>query len=474
MCIRDSSATAIRTVNWTSDLVPPTFTGTYSPVTMGCNPLASDIDAALGSATATDGCSTATVTFTDGAISTSSCSSSQTRIFTAVDGCGNSATITRTVTWLSAPSPPTIIITPALITLGCNPSATDITAELRSATATAACSTTIVKFKDSPVQASDCSFSQVRTFIASDGCGNSATAIRTVNWTSDLVPPTFTGSYVVVPLGCNPAATDITAALGSASATDGCSTATITFTDGPVATASCSSSQTRIFTAVDGCGNTATTSRTVTWTSDLIPPTFTGSYVVVPLGCNPASSAIAAALGSASATDGCSAVTITSTDGAISTSSCSSSQTRIFTAVDGCGNSATITRTVTWLSAPSPPTIIITPALVTLGCNPSAADITAALGSATATAACSTPIVTFTDGAVTSNGCSFSQVRTFIASDGCGNSATAIRTVSYASDLYLPKFTGCYCPIVISGNPAGSDITTALGYPSVTNDCSTP
>jgi hypothetical protein len=40
-------------------------------------------------------------------------------------------------------------------------------------------------------------------------------------------------------------------------------------------------------------------------------------------------------------------------------------------------------------ATPSAPTIIIIPASVTLGCNPSAADITAALGSATATAACS-------------------------------------------------------------------------------------
>jgi hypothetical protein len=100
-----------------------------------------------------------------------------------------------------------------------------------------------------------------------------------------------------------------------------------------------------------------------------------------------------------------------------------------------------------WLSAPSPPTIIIIPASVTLGCNPSASDITAALGSATATAACSTPIVTFTDGAVTSSGCYFSQVRTFTASDGCGNSATAIRTVNWTSDLIPPSITAtgtCY------------------------------
>jgi hypothetical protein len=157
------------------------------------------------------------------------------------------------------------------------------------------------------------------------------------------------------------------------------------------------------------------------WTSDLIPPVITATGTTTTLGCNPTTAQIDAALGTATATDACSTVSITSTDGAIATTSCSSSQTRIFTAIDGCGNSATTSRTVSWLSAPSPPTIIIIPASVTLGCNPSASDITAALGSATATAACSTPIVTFTDGAVQSNGCAFSQVRTFIASDGCGN-----------------------------------------------------
>ena len=46
-------------------------------------------------------------------------------------------------------------------------------------------------------------------------------------------------------------------------------------------------SQTRTFTATDACGNTATISRTVTWTEDVTPPVFTGSYATVDLGCNP-------------------------------------------------------------------------------------------------------------------------------------------------------------------------------------------
>jgi hypothetical protein len=50
-----------------------------------------------------------------------------------------------------------------------------------------------------------------------DGCGNTATVTRTVNWTADNTPPTFTGSYTTTDLGCNPA--DVSGALGTATAT---------------------------------------------------------------------------------------------------------------------------------------------------------------------------------------------------------------------------------------------------------------
>jgi hypothetical protein len=168
-----------------------------------------------------------------------------------------------------------------LVTLGCNPSASDITAALGSATATAACSTPIVTFTDGAVTSSGCSFSQVRTFIASDGCGNSATAIRTVNWTSDLVPPSITATGTTNTLGC---VADISAALGSAIATAACGSPAVSVSDGAVQSNSCSRSQTRTFSASDGCGNSATASSTVTWTSDQTPPTFTGNYNDVTLG----------------------------------------------------------------------------------------------------------------------------------------------------------------------------------------------
>src|SRR5204862_516399 len=303
-----------------------------------------------------------------------------TRTFTARDGCGNTATASTTVTWTADNIAP-LITAPAATTLGCNPSASDISAALGSATATDACSAVTITSSDAPAVTDNCSVSQTRTFTARDGCGNTATASTTVTWTADNIAPLITVPAATT-LGCNPSASDISAALGSATAKIGRASGRISSSDAPAVTDNCSVSQTRTFTARDGCGNTATASTTVTWTADNRPMTIT-SPAATTLGCNPSASDISAALGSATATDACSAVTITSSDAPAVTDNCSVSQTRTFTARDGCGNTATASTTVTW-TADNTPTTITAPAATTLGCNPSASDISAALGSATA------------------------------------------------------------------------------------------
>src|SRR5206468_8045718 len=71
--------------------------------------------------------------------------------------------------------------------------------------------------------------------------------------------------------------------------------------------------------------------------------------------------------------------------GVCSTGGCSRSQTRTFRATDACGNQSTATRTVTWTENSTGPVITPTGTTLTLGCNPDAATINAALGTATAT-----------------------------------------------------------------------------------------
>src|SRR4029078_8952768 len=224
---------------------------------------------------------------------------------------------------------------------------------LGTATATDGCGAVTITSSDGAVQSNGCDRWRIRTFTATDGCLNTATTSRTVRWTSDVTPPAFTGSYTDVSLGCNPANPDCS--LGTATATDGCGDVTITSSDGAVQSNGCARWRIRTFTATDGCLNTATTSRTVRWTFDITPPAFTGSYSDVTLDCNPANPD--GSLGTATATDGCGAVTITSSDGGVQSSGCSRSRTRTFTATDGCLNTATTSRTVRSTSDVTPPVI---------------------------------------------------------------------------------------------------------------------
>jgi len=431
-----NTATTSRTATWTEDLTAPTITATGSPLALGCNPSSAAIEAALGSASATDACGTPTVTSSTGGVQSNGCLRSQTRTFTATDACGNTATTSRTATWTFDITAPTVTATGDNLTLGCNPSEGSINGALGSASATDACGTPTVTSTTGAVQSSGCLRSQTRTFTATDACGNTSTTSRTATWTADVTAPTITATGGSLTLGCNPSSAAIEGSLGSASATDACGTPTVTSSTGAPQGTGCIRTQTRTFTATDACGNTATTSRTVTWTVDVTAPTITatGTPTNGQLGCNPSSAAIEAALGAASATDACGTPTVTSSTGPVQSNGCLRSQTRTFTATDACGNTATTSRTATWTFDVTPPVITTagTPASGIIEvCNPSSAQIDAALGSATASDACGTPTVTFTDGSVVSSGCDFTQTRTWTARDACGNTSIASRSATW-------------------------------------------
>ena len=363
------------------------------------------------------------------------------------DACGNAATaVSRTVTWTSDTQQPVITATGNNNSLGCNPTAAQIEEALGSATATDNCSVGTPTASDGPITGT-CTKSQTRTWNVSDACGNAATAVsRTVTWTSDTQKPVITATGDNDELECNPTAAQIEAALGSATATDNCSVGTPTSSDGQI-TGTCTKSQTRTWNVSDACGNAATAvSRTVTWTSDTQKPVITATGDDDPLGCNPTAAKIEAALGSATATDNCSVGTPTASDGPI-TGTCTKSQTRTWNVSDACGNAATpVSRTVTWTSDTQKPVIIATgtPANGMLGCNPTAAQISDVLGTATANDNCAVGTPGYTDGAIIINGCSRSQTRTWNVSDACGNAATPVsRTATWIVDITSPVFTTC-------------------------------
>lgn len=333
--------TASRTVTWSSNTTPPAITVTAGSSIIGCNPTAAAVNAALGIATASDDCGSVTITSADGPVA-GGCVRSQTRTWTATDICGNIATASRTVTWREDLVAPALTASANNAPLGCNPTPAAINAALGSATGSDACGTPTLTSTDAVVQSNGCLRSQTRTWTATDICGNTGTASRTATWTEDLTPPMLTATGNDAPLGCNPTAAAINAAFGAATATDVCGAPTITVTTGAMSSNGCIRSQTRMWTATDICGNIATTSRTVTWKEDVIPPTVTcGANKTIdctaPVEFDPPT-----------ATDNCDAssmveVVSTSADGL----------TRTWRATDACGNTATCSQTIT-ISACTP------------------------------------------------------------------------------------------------------------------------
>src|SRR5678815_1414775 len=149
-----------------------------------------------------------------------------------------------------------------------------------------ACGTSTVTQTDGPISSTGCNRSQTRSWSIMDGCSNTATASRTVTWTVDLTPPSISATGTALFL-CKPVGQDLDNALGTATGTDNCGVVTISVANSTVSVNGCISTQTRTFTATDACGNTATTSRTVSWATDNNPPVFTGTYTTCLLYTSP-------------------------------------------------------------------------------------------------------------------------------------------------------------------------------------------
>jgi len=476
-----NNATAVvRTVSWKVDTDAPVITPNNNDANLGCNPTAQQIENALGGAIVTDNCDNLTVVPTTGAVQSNGCIRTQTRTWNATDLCGNqAASQSVTVTWSVDNQPPVIQANGTSLALGCNPTQQQIEDALGTATATDACGTVTPSVSTGNVISNGCNRSQTRTWSAIDACGNNAVQVsRTVTWKVDVTAPVITldGTQGANPnLGCNPTPAQIEAALGTATVTDNCDNLTANVSTGQIQSNGCFRTQTRTFNAVDLCGNNATAVvRTVTWKVDVTAPVITldGTQGANPnLGCNPTPAQIEAALGTATVTDNCDNLTASVSTGQIQSNGCSRTQTRTFNAVDLCGNNATaVVRTVTWKVDVTAPVITLNGtqgANPNLGCNPTPAQIEAALGTATVTDNCDNLTATVTTGQVQSNGCLRTQTRTFNAVDLCGNNATAVvRTVTWKVDTQAPVVT-CHTSSTITVCE-GSPVTFT---PSASDNC---
>jgi hypothetical protein len=264
-------------VSWIVDVTKPVFTGNYSSIDLDCNPNAAAIEAALGSASATDGCSTPSISSSDGAVITSGCTRTQARTFTAIDHCGNTETVSRTVSWIVDVTPPVISGVGASTTISC-----PAVPSFSSPTASDGCGTASLTYTDATTPGTCANaYIKTRTWNATDHCGNTSTASQTITVVDNTAPSiTCTTNKSVNPNNGTPACSYKNTGTGwNATASDLCSSVTVVYNlTGATTGSNLSTLDNAIFnlgvttvtaTATDACGNSSQCSFTVTVASTL-------------------------------------------------------------------------------------------------------------------------------------------------------------------------------------------------------------
>ena len=454
-----NTATCSRTYTWSEDTTNPVFTSCPEDEDLGCNPTVPD--AQDGDASATDNCGEVTVSVEQGQVMGDPCNRSRTDTWTAEDACGNTATCSRTYTWSEDTTNPVFTSCPEDEDLGCNPTVPN--AQDGDASATDNCGEVTVSVEQGQVMGDPCNRSRTDTWTAEDACGNTATCSRTYTWSEDTTNPVFTSCPEDEDLGCNPTVPN--AQDGDASATDNCGEVTVSVEQGQVMGDPCNRSRTDTWTAEDACGNTATCSRTYTWSEDTTNPVFTSCPEDEDLGCNP--TVPNAQDGDASATDNCGEVTVSVEQGQVMGDLCNRSRTDTWTAEDACGNTATCSRTYTWSEDTTNPVFTSCPEDEDLGCNPTVPN--AQDGDASATDNCGEVTVSVEQGQVMGDPCNRSRTDTWTAEDACGNTATCSRTYTWSEDTTNPVFTSCPEDEDLGCNPTVPDAQD--GDASATDNC---
>lgn len=457
VCGNQSTCSQTITVN---DITAPTITCPAN-TTVECT--ASTLPPATGEPTVTDVCvGTTSYTYLD-SFTPGACPGSYliTRVFTGLDACMNSATCTQLITVVDT-TPPVLTCPPA-VTVECTDD-TSVTA-LGDVLADDACDTLVTTSNFENIVPGSCpgNYIIMRNFVGADQCGNADTCTQIIT-VVDTTPPVLTCPLDVT-IECDD---DMSVdSLGTATGTDACDTTVTFFSFDVIANGACAGSFTisRSFIGVDGCGNADTCVQTIT-VQDITPPVIT-CPVDVTVECTDDTSVDS--LGNATATDNCDTLVLITVSNEIVDGSCPGNYTieRSFIGTDDCGNADTCVQIIT-VEDTTPPVLTCPPA-VTVSCED---DMSVdSLGIATGIDACDTAVTITSFDETIPGSCpgSYSITRSFIGTDGCGNTDTCTQTI-VVFDLTPPEIV---CPDDVTVECTDDTSVDSLGLATATDNCDT-
>ena len=469
VCDNADTATCVQTIT-VLDLIAPelSITCPVDAALLADADCMADTDiAALGSPAilATDACGGEVAVSTTHVDSdtTSTCNGSyaflRTFTVTATDECGNQATAscTQSISVEDATAPEITVLD--TIQVACD---TFDEAALYDVSASDNCSAVNLVLDSQTALDEGCAGSYLRTYRATDECGNSATADQLIQLTDDVAPEASiscpAGDTLQVDAACF--AETGTAALGTAegSAIDNCDDApSVVVTHSDVTETPCTGSLliTRTWTAIatDHCDNSDTASCTqVILVEDLIAPDLAitcpaDTTVSADADCGANTDPVAMGIPAISASDNCTGLpsvsmshadtdTVTSCPGSFSFT-----RTWTATATDDCGNQTTASCEQTIAVSDDTAPVITADTLITMSCDVYDAETNYAI---TAADNCSDVTISILANNTFSGSCAGTIGRIYEATDACGNSATFEQIINL-TDSVAPEVT-ITCP----------------------------
>ncbi|MGX5816542.1 HYR-like domain-containing protein, partial [Chitinophaga lutea] len=363
------------------------------------------------------------------------------RTWTAIDECRNSRTITQTITVIDTTAPRFTTAVPADVTVECNavPSA-----PVMQATDNCSGNRVQVAYNQQRVDLPNAcanNYQLIRTWTATDECGNDTTVTQTIT-VRDTQPPVFTTARpadVTVPCNAVPAMPDLTAA-------DNCSmAANVSIVKGERRiNGSCANTYQleRTWTATDECGNSAVLTQLIN-VIDTAKPVFTTR---IPADTTVECHAVPAPP-QMQATDNCSPaanIRINYTQQRVDiANACASNYKllRVWTATDECGNETRAMQVITVVDRTAPTFNAAAPVNATVECSaiPAQPDIMATDNCTPANAIRIEKFETRENitGACVNN---YRLIRTWVATDECGNRAE-LKQILTVQDKTAPVFT---------------------------------
>ena len=418
-------STHVQTID-VSDTTPPELEGVPANDTISCT-----TPPAPPAVTATDDCDPdVTVQYTEVINGTVCDGATITRTWTATDACNNTTSATQIIT-ITDDVAPTITGVPADVTIGCG----QLLPNLPQISIDDDC-TALPQFDfNEAVSSNGCEQITLRTWTATDGCGNVTTASQRITRIDQIAPALTPVASALLGVADQSTldyecGTDPSFGAADVSASDDCtSTLTPDLTVTVLSDAACDRNTRYVWTVTDDCGN-ATSYTVFVRVRDTQRPVLSGVPADATAACGnvPAPPAV-------TALDNCSLAPVSFSESTSGSTCAERRLTRTWTATDACGNTVSAQQIIT-LTDTEAPVLVGVPDDVDLGCgtvsNPPGV---------TATDNCDANVtVSFSE---TTNGSTCANreiVRTWTATDLCGNTTSASQTITM-TDEEAPQFT---------------------------------